>query len=106
MSLFSTEELAAAKAQAIQLAKMEILTRLDPEDLITLELDEAARYLRVSNKTASRLLPVMELGPRMHRVELRAFQNLKHLATTPPNAGALAAYLRKYGALPSTRPGS
>lgn len=95
MSLLDPEAIEAAKARAIELVRDEILARIDPESLQTLDLTDCARYLGVSLPTAKTLLPVMELGPRIHRVDLLDFQELKRLRKSPPDPKALEKYLAR-----------
>lgn len=73
----------------------QILEALDPEELQTIELAEAARYLGLSAKQAAKILPVIEVGPRTHRVSLKAFQGFKEAKTTWPDDAALRKYLER-----------
>lgn len=95
--ILTPQELEEAKRAAIVLIAAEIRELLDPEDLQTVELADVARYLGLTSKHAATLLPVIGVGPRTHRVSLKAFRAFKELQTTWPDEDKLRKYLAKYG---------
>jgi hypothetical protein len=61
------ELLALAAAQLVT----ELRASVDLDEINTLDIATAAQLLGISSKQALRILPVVEVGPRTHRVTVR-----------------------------------
>jgi DNA repair protein RadC len=57
---------------------------IDLDELATLELSTAAQLLGLGVAQASRVLPVIEVGPRTRRVTVRAYKEFLQSRTKNP----------------------
>lgn len=57
---------------------------IDLDELATLELSTAAQLLGLGVAQASRVLPVIEVGPRTRRVTVRAYKEFLQSRTRTP----------------------
>ena len=77
-------ELAAWKLQAAREFAALQLAEIPLEELQTVELAFAAQSIGLSPKHAAKILPVIEIGPRKHRVAVKALKDFLAARTVQP----------------------
>jgi hypothetical protein len=83
MTLSPTERREMLAILASQIGS-DLREAIDLDELATLELSTAAQLLGLGVAQASRVLPVIEVGPRTRRVTVRAYKEFLQSRTKNP----------------------
>ena len=83
MTLSPTERREMLAILASQIGS-DLREAIDLDELATLELSTAAQLLGLGVAQASRVLPVIEVGPRTRRVTVRAYKEFLASRTRTP----------------------